>query len=89
MNPKDVQNLRLIANFISFCLLIVGLVLQSYVWLLAALIMRRPLLTFEFNYSAHKHNNVSNYSQPKRTEAALTQALARMNKNKIKASGLK
>lgn len=45
MKLKDDQNLKSLANFISFCLVVVGLILQSYIWILAALVLRSSMIT--------------------------------------------
>lgn len=45
MNLKETENFKFLANFTSFVLLVVGLVLRDYMWLAASLLLRSTTIS--------------------------------------------
>jgi Na+-transporting NADH:ubiquinone oxidoreductase subunit NqrF len=45
MSLKETENLKFLANFTSLILLVIGLILQDYIWLFASLLLKSTTIT--------------------------------------------
>jgi hypothetical protein len=66
MKLQDAENFKAMANFISFCLVVVGLILQSYLWLVAALALRSTTISIVVYRKDSKQPEAKNLNKGRR-----------------------
>jgi hypothetical protein len=54
MNLKETENFKFLANLTSMILLIVGLVLQDYIWLFASLLLKSTTISIVIYHKDQK-----------------------------------
>ena len=86
MKLKDAENIKALANFTSFILMIVGLILQDYIWLVAALICRSTTITLVIH---HKKPPAPSGGHTKKFRSHMDDSLEQMAKLNFKDVGHK
>lgn len=66
MNLKETENFKFLANLTSLILLIVGLVLQDYIWLFASLLLKSTTISIVIYHKDKKPNGGFNTNTEER-----------------------
>lgn len=74
MKFKDIENRKTVGSFVGFCFLVVGLILQNYIWLVAAIAMKIGTISIVV-YHEHSHKKIA----PKSKNEEILDELRRYN----------